>query len=239
MLASDGSSAMRSWLLWQLLDSAFPTGAFAHSGGVETAAQAALLRPGDEAALEAFLLGQNASAASLALPFLTAAHAAGAASPPRPAAAVSLSALLAAHHAAAPAARRASEAAGAALLRAAGAAFHTAAPALAALRVAMPPGAPMHGPVAFGYVCGAVGVPAAESRRGFLFSQLRDACSAACRLGLVGPMAAAALQARLAPACEASLERAPLSPDDAASAAPLADAVHLGHDALFSRLFQS
>ena len=75
-----------------------------------------------------------------------------------------------------------------------------------------------------------------------LFAQLRDGCSAATRLGLVGPMAAAGVQARVAPRCEALLSAAlaeAVPPEDAAAAAPMADALQAGHDCLFARLFQS
>ncbi|MDB5296990.1 MAG: putative urease accessory protein UreF, partial [Phycisphaerales bacterium] len=40
-------TAAADWLLWQLVDSAFPTGGFAHSGGVEAAWQHGRLRDGD------------------------------------------------------------------------------------------------------------------------------------------------------------------------------------------------
>src|SRR5688500_8997828 len=40
--------ASHDWLLWQLVDSAFPTGGFAHSGGVEAAWQHGMIRDGDD-----------------------------------------------------------------------------------------------------------------------------------------------------------------------------------------------
>jgi len=44
------------WLLWQLADSAFPSGGFAHSGGLEAAVQLGVVS--DPSSLEVFL--QNA-----------------------------------------------------------------------------------------------------------------------------------------------------------------------------------
>ena len=230
---------MLTWRLWQLVDSAFPTGAFAHSGGLEAAAQAGQLPAADAVALEGWLAAQAASACSLSLPFVLAALPAGRANDAEAAAA--LSAAVGAHLAGSGAARRASLAAGSALLRAGGAAFPDLAAAMEAMRLACAPSAP-HGAAAFGYVCGALGVPPAQAGRALLFAQLRDACSAATRLGLLGPMAAAALQARAAPRCEALLQAAlrdDVAPEDAAAAAPLADALQSGHDTLFARLFQS
>ena len=41
---------MLTWRLWQLVDSSFPTGAFAHSGGLEAASHAGLLPAAAQAA---------------------------------------------------------------------------------------------------------------------------------------------------------------------------------------------
>jgi urease accessory protein UreF len=138
-------------------------------------------------------------------------------------------------------ARRASAAAGAALARAAAAAFPAHAEQLDSLRSRTAPGA-LHGAVSLGFLCGLLRLSACSCGRALLVSQLRDGCSAATRLGLVGPMAAAALQARAATRCESLLADAlsrNISVHDAASAAPLADTLQAGHDALFARLFQS
>ena len=56
----DGEDAMLTWRLWQLVDSSFPTGAFAHSGGLEAASHVGLLPAADVATLEAWLAAQAA-----------------------------------------------------------------------------------------------------------------------------------------------------------------------------------
>lgn len=37
-------AAAQQWALWQMMDSAFPTGSFAHSNGLESSVQAGLVR---------------------------------------------------------------------------------------------------------------------------------------------------------------------------------------------------
>jgi urease accessory protein UreF len=200
-----------------------------------------VLRPGEELALERFLVGQAAAFCSFSLPFLRAAHSAGSADPPDGVAAAALSATLAAHLAASGAARRASEAAGAAMLRSAAAAFPDAVAACASLR-ACAGGSRLHGAIVFGFVCGALRLTLPSAARASLYMALRDMAQASVRLNLIGPLAATAVTARLAACAEALLVialAAAAPPSEAAAAAPLADCLQAGHDALFSRLFQS
>jgi urease accessory protein len=254
--ASMGDMALQ-WRLWQLLDSAFPTGGFAHSAGVEASARAGLFSGsgGGEhnSALEGHLLGAATSCASLALPFLTVSHRAVPSSAEGDA--EQLAGVLQRTHAAldillqgSPVSRRASLASGAALVRACSAAFLASdscvVTALAALRGGC------HQAVALGALCSALGVPLPTAQRALLFTQLRDGCASACRLGVLGPMAAAQMQASVAVKLEAVLAEwaadVQLDAHDdasllatAAGAHPVADALQSGHDALFSRLFQS
>jgi len=238
------------WALWQLLDSGFPTGGFAHSGGLEAAAAGGLLSAkhgaaGAEASLERWLLAQLHSYLSFTLPFLLAAHAA-VAERRVTCRGGELCALAAAQLAGVAPAARASAAAGGALLRAVSVAFpeSPAAAALAELRegcarLRVPP----QGAVALGVALAGLGVSDRSTAAAGMHLMLRDACAAATRLGLVGPMACAALQARLAQAGQRllrqALEEGVVEPEEAASSHPLADVLQAGADSLGARLFQS
>jgi len=71
-LELEPSSPTRDWLLWQLADSAFPTGGFAHSSGLEAAYQQGEVRGRDE--LRAFLETSLRQQFHFALPFVVGAH---------------------------------------------------------------------------------------------------------------------------------------------------------------------
>src|SRR3954471_17932815 len=61
-----------SFLIWQLVDSGFPAGGFAHSGGLETSVRHGHVR--DTESLRAFARRSMAQAGHAALPLVTAAH---------------------------------------------------------------------------------------------------------------------------------------------------------------------
>src|SRR5262245_42590568 len=61
-----------NYLIWQLADSGFPAGGFAHSGGLEASVHHGLVTGGDT--LRAFARQTMAQAGHGALPLVTAAH---------------------------------------------------------------------------------------------------------------------------------------------------------------------
>src|SRR5262245_39965454 len=61
-----------NYLVWQLIDSAFPSGGFAHSGGLEAAVQHGYVTDGDSA--RAFARQALAQCGRSALPIVSDAH---------------------------------------------------------------------------------------------------------------------------------------------------------------------
>lgn len=217
------------WLLWQLADSAFPTGGFAHSGGLEAAWQLGEVRGRD--AVQRHLADSLDQCGHAALPFVGAVHR-------EPTRFVQwdrwYDATLPNH-----VANRASRALGQGLLSGAVAAFGR--EALSDLKTQVRrERLPAHLPVVTGAVCAAVALTLPDSQRLFLFLHLRALISTAIRLGIIGPLEAQAVQHGLGPVAESVLSRcADLVPEDAASTVPLHDLFHGHHDRLYSRLFMS
>lgn len=209
------------WLLWQLADSAFPTGGFAHSNGLEAAWQHGEVR--HAADLSAFLEANLWQMGRGILPFVMAAH-------NEPDQLVSLDrhfeAFLSNH-----VANRASRLQGRALMASARRIF-------APLSLAQP----LHGHLApiFGAVTNALGVTHSHTANLFCFQHLRGVLSAAVRLGIVGPLEAQSLQHQFGPRAEKILshcENLPLG--EIAQTAPLLELWQGTQDRLYSRLFQS
>jgi urease accessory protein len=215
---------MPSWLFLQLADSAFPTGGFVHSGGLEAAVQ---LRLVDQACLESWLAEALEAAAHAALPLVGAAH-------QQPERILEWDALAEAWLWNPPA-NRASRAQGQAWLTTTHAAFPTAGldDLKRQLRAAASPG---HQAPILGAILARLGLSLEESRRLALFLHLRALISTAIRLGLMGPLEAQGMQHRLAPALEAAAALA-VPCDAMATVAPLSELAHLHHDRLYSRLF--
>jgi urease accessory protein len=208
--------------LLQLSDSAFPSGAFAHSFGFEALRQLGLLA---EESLTLRLRELAWSTALSALPFLNDAyrHVAEAAD----------------HHAdqflSNHVANRASRAQGQAFMIAAEATFDDR--GVEALRRTLPFS---HVAVATGASLKCAGVSLDDSRRVFLYGAVRGALSAAVRLGILGPLRAQHVLYGLHPLLDEILsETLGLTADDAASVAPLVDVAQGTQDRLYSRLFQS
>jgi urease accessory protein len=205
------------WLVLQLADSAFPSGGFTHSSGLE----AAMVLDGS-VTTEDFLAASLRQARSLSLPLVdAAAHA-----PDR------LAVLDDMADASLPFSgpNAASRAQGRALASAAARVWDVAVPI--AEHAQRGPG--HHAPV-FGAIFGTLG-RAAEARASYLYIFARGILSAAVRLGLVGPLEAQRALARQA--FDAALEP-PVALEDIASTAPLLDLHAALHDRLDGRMFQS
>ncbi len=219
---------MDDWTLWQLADSAFPSGGFAHSAGLEAALQLGeVVGPNG---LERFVMRGLWQAGAFTLPVLTEAHS-------QPEAIDRIDRLcdaMTTNHVA----NRASRAQGQALLRAAAAAFPSTIDEFAShVRLERLPG---HlAPIA-GAVFRKLSVSRVQTQRLFLFLTLRGLVSAGVRLGLVGPLEGQAIEARAPATAERVLaECASRGLDDAAQVDPLLDLCQGHQERLYSRLFQS
>lgn len=219
------SAADDDWLVWQLADSAFPTGGFAHSGGLEAAWQHGEVQNSSE--LASFLEASLEQAGHGSLPFVATAHDA----PDQAGELDRLCDCFLTNHVA----NRASRLQGRSFLASTRRIFHSGEVGRAAN--CFPLG---HFPPVFGAVTRLLGVSRSGAARLFFFQHLRGLVAGAVRLGIAGPMEAQALQLRLAPRAQAILSQCEnLAVADIAQTAPLLDLWQGTQDRLYSRLFQS
>jgi urease accessory protein len=218
---------MSDWLTWQIVDSAFPTGVFAHSWGLEAAWQQGEV--GDLDALRGFLDASVQQTGYASLPLVNDAYR----SPDQVEAFDALADAFLINAVA----NRASRIQGRTLLATAGRIWPST--ALAALQARADTTCAHVAPVA-GEVFRAIGLPLATVQRVVLYGAARGVLSAAVRLGIAGSFEAQRMQyecgpwlARIAESCSE------LSIDDLAQTAPVLDLLQAGHDRLYSRLFQS
>jgi len=210
----------RDWWRWQWVDSAFPTGGFAHSVGLEAAWQHGEVRNRDE--FREWLSSSLHQVARGSLPWVTAAHA----EPARLEALDRHCDVFTSNHVA----NRASRLQGRALLAAANRVFQTG---------IAPPTLGHYAPV-FGCITRALKFSRLEAARLFAFHHLRGAMAAAVRLNIVGSMEAQGLQFQMAEQAEAMVQRGvEWTLNDLAQTAPLLDLWQGAQDRLYSRLFQS
>ena len=213
------------WIVLQLSDSAFPTGAFVHSQGLE-AASALGVAP-DLASFFAQAMWQTGFGA---LPFV---RAAAIAEMPIFAVCEEADAFLLN-----PVQNRASRALGRNSMRAAREAFARF-DSVVALAAEVEGVVPHHAPL-FGALARALSIAPRDAARIFLHGSARNLLSAAVRLGRVGPLEAQRLLAEAAPLLDDVLATCEsLGIADAAQTAPIADVASALHDRLYTRLFQS
>ena len=213
------------WTLWQLVDSGFPAGGFAHSAGLEAAYQ--LGEVTQRAELDWFVRAAIVQTGYSSLPLVNSAHQ----SPERLGELDAYCDAFLSNHVA----NQASRAQGSAFLSTCARTF----PALGELpRLAQD--LHRHYAPIFGAVLSTIEVDRESAQQAFLFIAVRGILSAAVRLGLIGPQEAQKVQVRFTPDLERVAARcANLSEADLAQTAPLLDVFHGTHDRLYSRMFQS
>ncbi len=215
------------WLAWQVVDSAFPTGVFAHSWGLEAAWQQGEVP--NLAALQRFLAASVQQTAFGALPLLNAAYR----QPNRWPALDELADAFLTN----PVANRASRVQGRTLLSTAGRVWPS--DEMAVLAEEADRGCAHVAPLS-GVVFQLIGLPVETARTAMLFGTARGVLSSAVRLGIIGSYDAQRMHHDAGRGLEQLLARCnTLAAEDVCQTAPVLDILHAGHDRLYSRLFQS
>ena len=218
---------MSDWLTWQIVDSAFPTGVFAHSWGLEAAWQQGEVDDLDT--LRLFLEASIRQAGYASLPLVNDAYR----SPEQLEALDELADVFLLNAVA----NRASRIQGRTLLGTAGRIWPS--EALAALQTRADATCAHVAPLS-GAAFRAIGLSLPAVQKVVLYGTARGVLSAAVRLGIAGSFEAQRMQYE----CSSWLDRiadrcSALSIDDLAQTAPVLDLLQAGHDRLYSRLFQS
>jgi urease accessory protein len=215
------------WLAWQIVDSAFPTGAFAHSGGLEAAWQQGEIEDGE--ALQRFVQASIRQTATAAIPLVNAAY--------RDRWKLEALDTLADAFLTNAVANRASRIQGRTFVATASRIWPS--NELADLQQQVVRLCAHVAPLT-GAALRALGLPLRTVQRAVLFGAARGVLSSAVRLGITGSYEAQRLQWLCGPCLDEQLERcAELDERHLAQTAPILDLLQAGHDRLYSRLFQS
>lgn len=227
------SASINSLLnLLQISDSAFPTGSFAHSAGLEAAYQRGFLASSEK--VEQFLLASLENVGSFSVPFVREARQVWSDLE----AILSLDRLLNAslnNHIA----NRASTQQGRSLIQTACATYRDA--KLTDVQNLIYDGKLLgHQAVMYGFVCAFLGISEEEAVVSFLFSSLRTVVAAAVRLGATGTLEGQRMQFKLQSRIPEIVERHRWrTAENAANVFPLVDVMQSSHDQLFARMFYS
>uniref|UniRef100_A0A131Y9M5 Urease accessory protein uref posttranslational modification n=1 Tax=Rhipicephalus appendiculatus TaxID=34631 RepID=A0A131Y9M5_RHIAP len=213
--------------LLQISDSAFPTGSFAHSAGLEAAYQRGFLTTSEK--VEKFLLASTENVGSFSIPFVREAHQLWTDLEAIRALDRLLNASLSNHIA-----NR-----GRSLIQTACATYKDV--KLTEVQKWIYDGKLMgHQAVMYGLVCAFLGVPEDQAVMSFLFSSLRTTVAAAVRLGAVGTLEGQRMQFMLQSRIPEIIERHKhRTSDSAANVFPVVDVMQSSHDQLFARMFYS
>ena len=218
---------LSDWLAWQVVDSAFPTGVFAHSWGLEAAWQQGEVP--DVEALRRFLAASLQQTACGAVPLLNAAYR----SPDRWPELDDLADAFLTNTVA----NRASRIQGRALLSTARRVWPS--DAMTSFAAAVARGCAHVAPLS-GVVFQVIGLPPDKAATAMLFGTARGVISAAVRLGIVGTYQAQRMHHDAGGDLRRLLEHAnALEAEDICQTAPILDMLQGAHDRLYSRLFQS
>jgi urease accessory protein len=218
---------MSDWMTWQIADSAFPTGAFAHSLGLESAWQYGEIEGAD--ALGQFLRASVLQAGYATLPLMNSAYFGA----DRLAALDEICDAFLINSVA----NRASRVQGRTLVATAARIWPSG--EMTALKQASQKMNAHVAPLS-GVVFRLLGLPLATAQKVVLFGAARAVLTAAVRLGIAGSFEAQRMQHECAEWLdEVAFRCASLRVDDLAQTAPVIDILQAGHDRLYSRLFQS
>lgn len=216
-------------LVWQLADSAFPAGGFAHSGGLEAAAQHGEITNRTE--LVHFIKNALQQVGHGSIPFLSGAHDA-----PGDFGVISQHfETFTSNHVT----NRASRLQGRAFLASSVRIFPAQELKYFQQRI-NEQNFPMHFAPIFGTILALLQIARETACRIFLFIHLRGLVSSAVRLGLVGPLEGQGIQYQLTGNLESVFaECLNVDYNDAAQTSPLFEIWQANQDRLYSRLFQS
>ena len=222
-------SGSNDWLAWQLIDSGFPAGGFAHSSGLEAAAQHGEIQ--NRLELIQFIETALQQIGRSALPFVSSVHR-------RPTDFASIdrycNVFISSH-----VANRASRSQGNAFLASTVRIFPNDRLKTFAQTFGDSALSGHFSPI-FGAVSSMLEIRRENACRIFLFIQLRGLISSAVRLGIVGPLEGQGIQYQLSASLDRVLEQSgDLKFTEAAQISPLCEIWQTNQDRLYSRLFQS